>query len=211
MKALGRLYPWMLAGLLVTVLILQPASQARSSSSVFQTSAGQQPRVAIHVSELTQALETMPASGSTPTGSGTTGFQWWRPEWRYGFITESIKELLRSDGTPFAEVSDADISAGQLLTADGKPRYPIFISLASEAIRDDEITPLRNYVSAGGFIFAGSSAFTRNPNGTTRGDFALASELGLHTTNPSLSNWYQIASSPGQPLIGLSRISLREP
>jgi len=31
------------------------------------------PVVAIHDSELTRALETMPATGLTPTGSGTTG------------------------------------------------------------------------------------------------------------------------------------------
>ena len=32
----------------------------------------------------------------------------------------------------------------------------------------------------------GSSAFTRNPDGTTRGDFALANEMGLHMANASL-------------------------
>jgi hypothetical protein len=103
---------------------------------------------------------------------------------------ESLKEALLSDGTPFVEVSDADISAGILSNADGSPRYPILISLASEAISNDEIAPLRNYVWAGGFLFIGSSAFTRNPDGTTRGDFALANEMGLHMVNPNLINWY---------------------
>ena len=68
---------------------------------------------------------------------------------------ESLKEALRSDGTPFVEVTDADISAGRLLNADGTPRYPIVISLASEAIRNDEVVPLRSYVVAGGFLFVG--------------------------------------------------------
>ena len=104
---------------------------------------------------------------------------------------ESLKEALRSDGTPFVEVTDADISAGRLLNADGTPRYPIVISLASEAIRNDEVVPLRSYVVAGGFLFVGSSSFTRNPDGTTRGDFALATELGLHMVNANLQNWYQ--------------------
>ena len=104
---------------------------------------------------------------------------------------ESLKEALRSDGTPFVTVSDADIAAGRLLNPDGSPKYPIVISLASEAIADTEIVPLRNYVAAGGFLFVGSSAFTRNPNGTTRGDFALANEMGLHMVNTSLQNWYQ--------------------
>ena len=42
-----------------------------------------EPFVAIHVSELTQALETMPAVPPTPTGPGTTGFQWWNTAWHY--------------------------------------------------------------------------------------------------------------------------------
>ena len=136
-----------------------------------------EPVVAIHVSELTQALDTM--------NNG-----WWT-SWHYFVLPESLKEALRSDGTPFVEVSDADIAAGNLLFPDGSPRYPILISLASEAIADNEIAPLRDYVAAGGFLFVGSSAFTRNPDGTTRGDFALANELGLHMVHPSsLENWY---------------------
>jgi len=37
---------------------------------------------------------------------------------------------------------------------------------------------LTNYVAAGGTLLVGSSAFTRNPDGTTRGDFALDHEDG---------------------------------
>ncbi|WP_157046190.1 Ig-like domain-containing protein [Geotalea uraniireducens] len=82
-----------------------------------------------------------------------------------------------------------------MLNPDGSPRYPILISLASEAIADYEISPLRNYVSAGGFVFVGSSAFTRYPDGTNRGDFALAGEMGLHMANSNQTesnnwNWY---------------------
>ena len=130
-----------------------------------------QPKVAIHVSELTRALD-----------------PW--DTWHYFVLPESLKEALRSDGTPFVEVSDADIAAGSLLFPDGSPRYPILISLAAEAIDDNAIAPLRDYVAAGGFLFVGSSSFTRNPNGTTRGDFALADELGLHMVYSSpQSNW----------------------
>ena len=164
------------------------------SAPAAQAGANTLPVVAVHVSELTQALETIPASSTippAPTGSGTTGFQWWPASWHYFVMYESLKEALRSDGTPFVEVTDADISAGRLLNADGTPRYPIVISLASEAIRDDEIAPLRSYVTAGGFLFVGSSSFTRNPDGTTRGDFALATELGLHMVNANLQDWYQ--------------------
>src|SRR5262245_56219937 len=70
-----------------------------------------QPVVAIHDSELTRALESMPASGATPTGAGTTGNQWWPTDWHYFVMPESMKEALRSDGTPFAVVSDANITA----------------------------------------------------------------------------------------------------
>ena len=132
-----------------------------------------EPLVAIHVSELTNALDPNAAS------------------WHYFVGYESLEEALRSDGTPFIELSDSDIAAGKLLNSDGSPHYPILISLASAAIADNEITPLSSYVSSGGFLFAGSSSFTRNPDGTTRGDFALASEMGLHITNSNLQNWYE--------------------
>src|SRR5207237_1041499 len=53
----------------------------------------------------------------------------------------------------------------------------------------DEIAPLTNYVAAGGFLFIGGSAFTRTTNGTARGDFAFASQMGVHTATVGLNNW----------------------
>src|SRR5206468_1324027 len=103
-------------------------------------------------------------------------------------MPESLKEAMKSDGTPYAVVGDSNITAGVLLT-NGSPKYPILISLASEAVRNDEIGPLTNFVAAGGFLIVGSSAFTRNTNGTTRGDFAFANELGLHMVVGGLTNW----------------------
>lgn len=150
---------------------------------------GGQPVVAIHDSELTRALESQPASGATPSGSGATGYQWWPTNWQYFVMPDSIKEALRSDGTAFTVVSDANISGGTLLDSNGLPRYPIVISLAAEAINDNEIGPLTNYVAAGGFLFVGSSSFTRNTNGTTRGDFALADAMGMHMAYSGLTNW----------------------
>jgi hypothetical protein len=151
-----------------------------------------EPVVAIHVSELTQALETIPATPPTPTPpADATGFEWWLTSWHYFVGYESLKEALRSDGTPFVEVSDADITAGNLLHPDGSPKYPILFSLASEATATSEIAPLLAYVNAGGILFIGSSALTRNPDGTTLGDFALANEMGLHMVTPALLNWYE--------------------
>ncbi len=147
------------------------------------------PVVAIHDSELTRALQTMPATGSTPTGPGTTGFQWWPTNWNYFVMPDSVKEMLRSDGTTFAVVGDSNIVAGVLTNGDGSPKYPIVISLASEAVSDSEVAQLTNYVAAGGFLFVGSSSFTRNTNGTTRGDFAIANAMGIHMVNPGLTNW----------------------
>ncbi len=169
-----------------------------SVTAVPQEAIAQPPEllVAIHVSELTWALETMPAVPPTPTGPPYfTGYQWWYTTWHYFVAYESLKEALRSDGTPFVVVSDSDIAAGKLRNADGSPRYPILISLTSEAIADNEISPLRDYVNAGGFLFVGSSAFTRYPDGTNRGDFALGAEMGVHmaNSNPAESNewnWY---------------------
>ncbi len=149
---------------------------------------GTQPIVAIHDSELTRAMETQVASNATPTGPGTTGNQWWPTDWHYFVMPESLKEAFRSDGTAFAVLGDSNITAGALLT-NGVPKYPIFISLSSEAIRDDEIAPLTNYVAAGGFLFIGGSSFTRTTNGTSRGDFALANAMGVHMVAAGLTNW----------------------
>ena len=151
---------------------------------------GTQPIVAIHDSELTRALENMPATDSTPTGPGTTNRQWWVTQWHYFVMPDSVKEALRSDGTAFTVIGDSNIVAGVLTNADGSPKYPIVISFAAEAIDDSEIAQLTNYVAAGGFLFVGSSSFTRNTNGTTRGDFAIANAMGMHMVYPALTNWY---------------------
>lgn len=110
---------------------------------------GTHPVVAIHDSELTRALESMPAVSPTPTGAGTTGYEWWVTDWPYFVMPDSLKEALRSDGTAFTVVSDSHIASGELING-GVPRYPIVISLASEAVRNDEIAALTNYVAAGG-------------------------------------------------------------
>src|SRR3979411_590270 len=103
-------------------------------------------------------------------------------------MPESMKEALRSDGTSFTVLGDSNITAGALLV-NGQPKYPIMFTLPSEAIRDDEIAQLTNYVAAGGFLFVGSSSFTRNTNGATRGDFAFFNELGVHMSVSALTNW----------------------
>jgi hypothetical protein len=147
-----------------------------------------QPLVAVHDSELTRALETMTASNGTPTGAGTTGNQWWPTNWHYFVMPTSVEQALQSDGTPYAVVSDANINSGALLN-NGAPAYPIVISLASEAIQDSEIAQFTNYVAAGGYLFVGSSAFTRTPSGASRGDFAFANAMGIHMVNSGLTNW----------------------
>ena len=188
MVEIFRRKPLLQTGLFALWLLIA-TSFATPGPAAAQTTAPL-PLVAIHVSEITAALETMPAVAPTPTGSGTTGYQWYYQAWRYFVAYESLKEALRSDGTQFVVVSDSDISSGRLLNTDGSPRYPILISLTAEAIADSEVAPLRSYVNAGGFLLAGSSSFTRNPDGTSRQDFALASEMGVHTANASLLNWY---------------------
>jgi hypothetical protein len=119
--------------------------------------------------------------------------------WNYFVLPESMKEALRSDGTPYVVVSDLDIATGALMT-NGAPRYPILISLAAEAIREDEVAALTNYVAAGGFVLAGSSSFTRHTDGSFRTNFALASQMGLNCT-PGLASWldtYYLMKLPDQ-------------
>jgi hypothetical protein len=147
------------------------------------------PVVAIHDSELTRALENMTAGPATPSGAGTTGKEWWTTNWHYFVMPEALKEALRSEGIPFEVLVDADIMNGRLMDTNGRPKYPILISLTSEVIDDSEIPQISSYVSAGGFVLASASAFTRTTNGTTRGDFALPNEMGLHMVTPGLTNW----------------------
>jgi hypothetical protein len=147
------------------------------------------PVVAIHDSEFTRALEAIPASGTTPTGPGTTGFQWWPTNWHYFVMPDAVKEALRSDGTAFATIGDSNVMSGALLDSGGRPNYPIVISFASEAIDNSEIARFTNYVAAGGVLFVGSSSFTRNTNGTSRGDFAFAPQMGMHMVDSALTNW----------------------
>ena len=132
----------------------------------------------------------MPATGATPTGPGFTSNQWYITQWHYFVMPDTVKEALRSDGTDYTVVGDSNILAGVLTNTDGSPKYPILISLGSEAIDNSEIAALTNYVAAGGFLFVGGSSFTRNTNGTTRGDFAIANAMGVQMVNPGLTNWY---------------------
>lgn len=101
--------------------------------------------------------------------------------WRYGVMPDSVKEALRSDGTPFVTLHD-DFTLESLVVGtppNATPKYPIVISFATERITDTEAAALRDYVDAGGFLFVGSSALTKYENGTPRGDFALAAEMGI--------------------------------
>ena len=176
MKAIKRV------GLLISGALLSLGGVSRAHAQ------GTQPMVAIHDSELTRAMESEAASNGTPSGAGTTGNQWWPTDWHYFVMPDSLKEAFRSDGTAYTVVGDSNITAGALLT-NGVPKYPILISLSSEAMSDAEIAPLTNYVAAGGFLFIGASAFTRGTNGVSRGDFAFANAMGVHMVFPALTNW----------------------
>jgi hypothetical protein len=174
--------------------VTHPAITPGTSSTVTVNAGGPakpqvQPLVAIHDSELTRALASIPATNGGPTGPYATGFEWWLTNWNYFVMPDSVKEALRSDGTAFTTLGDSNIAAGQLLGTNGQPNYPILISLGSEAIDDSEIAVLTNYVAAGGTLLVGGSSFTRSTNGATRGDFAIASAMGIHMVNASLFNW----------------------
>lgn len=154
-----------------------------------QLSAQTLPIVAVHESELTASFETTPASGATPTGAGTTGNQWWLSSWNYHTIVDTVEESLRSDGTAYVVVSDADIKNGELIALDGSPKYPILISLAAVGVEDATANAISSYASAGGYVIVGSSSFTRRPDGSARPDFALASEMGVSKDRTSMENW----------------------
>ncbi len=105
--------------------------------------------VAIHVSETTKAQ----------WGSLGGPHADWQPWHVYGFLMEQ----LRSDGTPFAVVSDADIEGGALLNA-GTPRYAILFSLANDCMSDAAAAQVAAFVSAGADAFIGSTTGTHDEN-----------------------------------------------
>ena len=148
---------------------------------------GTQPIVAIHDSELTRALESMPAPGRHPPVLGPLATVV-ATQWQYFVMPDSVKEMLRSDGTTFTVVGDSNIVAGVLTNVDGSPKYPIVISLASEAIRTrncpvDQLCCSRR-ISIRRFI-----GFHPQSDGTTRDRFCLAKAMGVNMVNPGLTNW----------------------
>jgi len=100
--------------------------------------------------------------------SETTAAQWnslggphadWKPWHIYGFLMEE----LRSDGTPFDILSDAQITAGALMSG-GTPKYAILFSLANDCISNAAAAQIETFVSAGGRAFVGSTSWTRDEN-----------------------------------------------
>src|SRR5204862_3220183 len=69
------------------------------------------------------------------------------------------------------------------------PRSRHVRSRCSRQIAAASIALLTTFFVAGGFLSVCSSAFTRNTNGTTRGDFAIANQMGVHSFTPGLTNW----------------------
>jgi len=122
--------------------------------------------------------------------SENTQTHWSYTSWTYWAVYASLEDILSSDGTPFVEINDSAIEAGGLLN-NGIPKYPILISLASECVSDAEVSQILQYVSAGGFVFAGSSAFTRYSDGTARSDFALSAQMGVTCATSPTNNWGQ--------------------
>ena len=96
-----------------------------------------------------------------------------------------LEEALKADGTPYVEVTDADIESGALMSG-GSPKYPILFSLAAECVSDAEVGQIRDYTNAGGQVFSGGSSWIRNADGTYRdssghAEMALSSEMGLES------------------------------
>lgn len=140
-----------------------------------QAPPGIMPVVAIHVSENTQA-------------------HWAYSTWTYFSINRMLEEAFKSDGIPYIEVTDQDIENGGLMVS-GSPKYPILFSLTAECISDTAAAQISSYASAGGFVYAGSSSWTRYANGSYRADFALSSQMGVRCVNSPSNNWAQVQTA----------------
>jgi hypothetical protein len=132
--------------------------------------------VAIHISEATakgwDTLATDTADGNLALAhSHTSGWKYWHI---YGFLMEQ----LRSDGTPFTVVSDADIADGRLMVTDadraadveagrpprrrGMPKYAVIFSLANTCASAAVAAGVDGFVLAGGHAVVGSTSWTRD-------------------------------------------------
>ena len=99
-------------------------------------------------------------------------------------IESALQEALRSDGTPFVTVSDSDIAAGRLRNAGRFAALPHCDQPGSRGhCRQRDRAPARICRRRRVPVRTNSSSFTRRPDGTAGGDFALASEMGVHTAN----------------------------
>ncbi len=166
--------------LLVMALVVPQLSIVAPVTAVAEVPPAPTPLVAVHVSEYTKALNgtvQSPAPSSDVRGMYYDSFS-------HELAYTMLEEALRSDGTPFVELSDADIENGALLR-EGVPAYPIVFSLMAESVSDTEVGRIRDYVSAGGHVYVGGSSWIRRPDGTFREDaegtaeFPLSAEMGL--------------------------------
>jgi FG-GAP-like repeat len=137
--------------------------------------------IAIVIPSIAAAANPMVAiHASTPSG----GSYWSAIGWKPYHPNQFLKESFRSDGTPFIELSDAQIASGILLE-NGAPRYPILFSLNAELISDSTANSIQTYVQAGGHVYVSGSSWTRRETGAIRRDsvgkpmFALGPQMGL--------------------------------
>jgi hypothetical protein len=124
-------------------------------------------------------------------GSEHTDANWGNTAWHYSAIYRMLEESFKSDGTPFVEVSDANIESGGLMVS-GVPKYPILFCLASECVSDAEANQISTFAAAGGFVYAGSSSWTRYADGSARTNFALSTQMGLTSSNAPPNDWVQV-------------------
>ena len=175
-------YP-VVSGFLIFAILLATCSMPSFVPTVaVADSPPMQPVVAIHKSDYTNALKGMPDDPATPADA--PGGWYYDSFWHFQ-VTAMLEEALKADGTPYVEVTDADIESGALMSG-GAPKYPILFSLAAECVSDAEVGQIRDYTNAGGQVFAGGSSWIRNADGTYRdssghAEMALSSEMGLES------------------------------
>ena len=114
--------------------------------------------------------------------SGTNCFS--APQtWKSFHAVRFLEEALKSDGTPYVELTGSQIDSGALFSS-GTLNYPILISIGTECVSDTQINQIRSFASAGGTVFAGGASWTRDSSGNLRTSgghptFALSTEMGL--------------------------------
>lgn len=178
--SLRKITALILGATVISIVLTNPLrAQGPVNFSAFANFSSDTATVAIHVSEATSLGWNGIGSEGGFFGNAHSQALGWKYWHIYGFLMEQ----LRSNGTPFKVVSDADIRSGILRNLDGSPSYQTFFSLSNTCVSDEVATEIDAYVLAGGYAVVGGTSWRRGANCKQRALPKYSSEAKFKITS----------------------------